>query len=114
MAKHDPDLDRIFQALADPTRRAMLAALAQGPVAVSDLAEPTGLRLPTVMKHLGVLEMAGLIRSEKQGRTRLCAAQPETLARTADWLMRQRAAWVAQTDRLEAFLQEMPDDNNPL
>lgn len=66
MAKHDPDLDLIFQALSDPTRRAMLARLGQGVAAVSALAQPTGLALPTVMRHLSVLEAAGLIVTERQ------------------------------------------------
>ena len=73
MAKHDTDLSNLFHALADPTRRAMLTRLAQGPAPVSELAEPTGLRLPTVMRHLSVLEEAGLIATAKDGRVRTCA-----------------------------------------
>ena len=80
MAHHDPDLDRIFQALSDPTRRQMLARLGQGAVPVSELARPTGMALPTILRHLGVLEEAGLIATTKSGRTRLCQARPETLA----------------------------------
>ena len=104
MAKHDPDLSLIFSALSDPTRRAMLARLGQGAVPVSDLARPTGMALPTIMRHLAVLESAALITTEKTGRTRLCRACPETLAATADWLADQRAVWESQTDRLEAFV----------
>ena len=104
MAKHDPDLSLIFQALSDPTRRAMLAQLGQGAVPVSDLARPTGLALPTILRHLGVLEAAALITTEKSGRTRLCRARPETLAATADWLAEQRAEWETRTDRLEAYV----------
>ena len=104
MAKHDPDLSLIFQALSDPTRRAMLAQLGQGAVPVSELARPTGLALPTVMRHLSVLEDAALIKTEKTGRTRMCSARPETLAATADWLAEQRAQWESRTDRLEAYL----------
>ena len=104
MAKHDPDLSLIFQALSDPTRRAMLAQLGQGAVPVSDLARPTGLALPTILRHLGVLEAAALITTEKSGRTRLCRARPETLAATADWLAEQRSEWEARTDRLEAYV----------
>jgi len=104
MAKHDPDLSLIFQALSDPTRRAMLAQLGQGAVPVSELARPTGLALPTVMRHLSVLEDAALIKTEKTGRTRMCSARPETLAATADWLADQRAQWEARTDRLEAYV----------
>lgn len=115
MAKHDPDLDRIFQALSDPTRRAMLARLGQGPVPVTELARPTGMALPTVMRHLSVLEDAALIQTRKQGRTRLCEARPETLEATMDWMAEQRALWEARTDRLEALLktlQEGQDDED--
>lgn len=104
MAKHEPNLDLIFQALSDPTRRAMLAQLGQGAVPVSELARPSGFALPTVMRHLSVLEQAALITTEKQGRTRMCRARPETLAATADWLAEQRAIWEARTDRLEAYV----------
>lgn len=104
MTKHDPDLSLIFQALSDPTRRAMLAQLGQGAVPVTDLARPTGLALPTVMRHLAVLEEAELITTEKVGRTRICAARPETLAVPAEWLEDQRYQWEARTDRLEAFV----------
>jgi len=110
MAKHDPDLSLIFQALSDPTRRAMLAQLGQGAVPVSDLARPTGLALPTVMRHLSVLEDAALIKTEKTGRTRMCSARPETLAATADWLADQRAQWEARTDRLQAYVATLIKD----
>lgn len=110
MAHHDPDLDRIFQALSDPTRRQMLARLGRGAVPVSELARPTGMALPTILRHLGVLEEAGLIATTKSGRTRLCEARPETLAATMDWLAEQRAIWEARTDRLEALLKTLQDD----
>ncbi len=105
MAKHDPDLSLIFQALSDPTRRAMLARLGQGAVPVSELARPTGLALPTVMRHLQVLEDAALISTEKTGRTRMCTARPEMFNATMDWMAEQRAQWEARTDRLEALLE---------
>lgn len=111
MAKYDPDLSLIFQALSDPTRRAMLARLGRGAVPVSELARPTGLALPTVMRHLSVLEEAALITTEKTGRTRLCALRPEALTGAMDWLAEQKAIWEARTDRLEAFLKEMDDDD---
>jgi DNA-binding transcriptional ArsR family regulator len=104
MAKYDANLTLIFQALSDPTRRAMLAQIGAGAVPVSDLARPTGLALPTVMRHLAVLEGAALIATEKTGRTRLCRVRPETLAATVDWLAAQRAEWEARTDRLEAYV----------
>ena len=109
MAKHDPDLSLIFQALSDPTRRAMLARLGRGAVPVTELARPTGLALPTVMRHLAVLEAAALISTVKTGRTRLCSACPETLAATADWLAEQRLIWEQRTDRLEDLLATLKD-----
>jgi DNA-binding transcriptional ArsR family regulator len=112
MAKHEPDLSLIFQALSDPTRRAILARLGQGAVPVSELARPTGLALPTVMRHLSVLEDAALIATVKTGRTRLCSARPETLAATLDWMETQRALWEARTDRLEALLASLGAKEN--
>ncbi len=110
MAKYDPNLSLIFQALSDPTRRAIMARLGQGAVPVSELARPTGLALPTVMRHLSVLEEAELITTVKTGRTRMCSARPETFAATMDWMAEQRALWEARTDRLEALLASMVDE----
>ena len=112
MAKYEPDLSLIFQALSDPTRRAMLAQLGTGALPVTTLARPTGLALPTVMRHLAVLEAAQLISTCKTGRTRLCSPRPETLAATASWLADQRAHWEARTDRLEEFLTNLKDDED--
>lgn len=111
MAKHDPDLDLIFQALSDPTRRAILARLGQGAVPVSRLAEPTGLRLPTVMRHIAVLEEARLIETEKQGRQRLCRAVPQSLTVVEDWLEARRAEWSARMDRLAVFAEALEDED---
>jgi DNA-binding transcriptional ArsR family regulator len=111
MAKHDPELSLIFQALSDPTRRSMLARLGLGAVPVSELARPTGLALPTVMRHLAVLEEAALIMTEKNGRVRMCRARPETMAATADWLTAQRDIWEARTDRLENYVLNMMKEN---
>lgn len=104
MAKHDVDLSDLFHALADPTRRAILTRLAQGPAPVSELAEPTGLRLPTVMRHLAVLEDAGLIATAKDGRVRTCAIVPEALAPMRTWLDEQRAIWESRLDRLDDYV----------
>ncbi len=113
MAQHDANLSRVFHALGDPTRRALLMRLGQGPLPVSVLAAPTGFALPTVLRHLEVLEQAGLIRTEKQGRTRFCRAVPVTLTLAADWLHSVRAEWESRTDRLEAFLETLEDENDP-
>lgn len=113
MTKHDPDLSLIFQALSDPTRRSMLLRLGRGVMAVTELAEPTGLRLPTVMRHLEVLEEAHLIETEKQGRTRLCRAVPRTLIFVKDFLDEARATPQPKTDRLSAFLSRLgPDEDD--
>jgi len=103
MSKHQPDLSRVFHALADPTRRSILTRLAESPTRVTDLSGPTGLRLPTVMRHLSVLEEAGLIASAKDGRVRTCAMVPSALAPAQAWLDQHRATWESRLDRLEAL-----------
>ncbi|GLQ37451.1 transcriptional regulator [Rhizobium albus] len=112
MAKHDPDLSLLFHALADATRRSMLARLAQGPARVTDLAEPTGLRLPTIMRHLAVLEEAGLISTSKDGRIRTCAIRPEAMEPARAWMEEQRAVWAARLDRLDAFVMDVMKERN--
>ncbi len=107
MAKHDPDLDLLFHALSDPTRRMMLNRLAKGSAAVTELAGPTGLRLPTILRHLSVLEEAGLIDSQKDGRVRSCAFQPQALAPMRDWLEEQRSLWEARLDRLDDYVTKL-------
>ena len=107
MAKHTPDLDLLFHALSDPTRRMILHRLAEGPAPVSALAEPTGLRLPTVMRHLSVLEEAGLVASQKDGRVRSCAFQPQALAPVRDWLEDQRRTWEGRLDRLDDYVMNL-------
>lgn len=100
-------LSRTFSALADPTRRAMLARLSQGEANVSDLAEPflNDMSLPAVTKHLKVLENAGLISKSRQAQWRLCRLQTEPLRNAADWMEPYRKAWEDQLDRLGAYLQ---------
>lgn len=103
MTKHQPELSLLFHALADPTRRSMLTRLAERPARVTDLSGPTGLRLPTVMRHLSVLEEAGLIATSKDGRVRTCAIVPEALDPVRTWLNEQRAIWEGRLDRLETL-----------
>jgi DNA-binding transcriptional ArsR family regulator len=107
MAKHDPDLSRLFHALADPTRRSILTRLAEGPAPVTALASPTGLRLPTVMRHISVLEEAGLIATSKDGRVRSCAIVPEAMAPVRTWLDEQRALWDSRLDRLDDYVMNL-------
>ncbi len=111
MTKHDPQLDTMFQALSDPTRRAVLARLMQGPASVSDLAEPFSMALPTFLQHITKLEKGGLIRSEKLGRIRMCHAEPTGLAPATDWLAEQRRVWEARLDRLEDFLETLEKED---
>ena len=107
MAKHDPDLSLLFHALSDPTRRAILTRLASGPAPVTALALPSGLRLPTVMRHLSVLEEAGLIVTAKDGRVRSCAIVPEALGPMRDWLEEQREIWESRLDRLDDYVMKL-------
>ena len=97
-------LDRIFQALADPTRRAVLRRLGEGPASVGELAKPFDMALPSFMKHIHLLEGSGLIRTQKQGRVRTCAIDRTTFAAAEAWLSEQRAIWEGRTDRLERFV----------
>jgi DNA-binding transcriptional ArsR family regulator len=97
---YDGSLDRVFQALADPTRRDIVERLTRGPASVSALAEPLAMSLPAVMQHLQVLEACGLVRSEKVGRVRTCQVDPPALRAAEDWLARQRTAWETRLDRL--------------
>ncbi len=110
MAKHDADLSLLFHALADPTRRAILTRLADGPAPVTELARPTGLRLPTVMRHLAVLEEAGLIATSKDGRVRTCAMVPEALTPMRTWLEEQRALWEVRLDRLDTYVNNLMEE----
>ncbi|MBR9765109.1 MAG: helix-turn-helix transcriptional regulator [Rhodobacteraceae bacterium] len=100
-------VDQMFSALADPTRRAVVQALSQGPATVSQLAAPFAMALPSFTQHLGVLEEAGLITSRRQGRARLCALNGPALRNAEDWLAAHRRQWEARLDRLEAHLQTL-------
>ena len=97
-------LDRVFQALADPTRRGMVERLVRGPASVSDLSRPLAMSLPAVMQHLQVLEDAGLVRSEKAGRVRTCRIEPAALRAAEAWITDQRTAWETRLDRLGDYL----------
>lgn len=98
------DLNDIFQALADPTRRAVLGRLGQGPASISELARPFDMALPSFMKHVRLLEDSGWIRTRKQGRVRTCAIEKKPFAAVETWLSEQRAIWEGRTDRLELFV----------
>lgn len=104
MGNYSERLDGVFQALADPTRRAVVNRLGGGPASVGELARPFDMALPSFMKHIRSLEEAGLIRTHKEGRVRTCALNPETFAQAESWLAAQRSLWEARADRLEQFL----------
>ena len=108
MPKCETALDATFGALAHPIRRALVERLAGGPATVSELAEPFDLAMPSLMLHLGKLEEAGLIRSQKKGRVRTCFAELEPLREAVRWAESQRELWNRRLDRLEAFLDENP------
>ena len=103
---YDPALDATFAALADPTRRAILARLAAGEASVTTLAEPFHVSLPAVSKHLRVLQRAGLLARKKQGRVHRCRLSPEPLKDAAEWVAFYRPFWEEQLDALARFLTE--------
>lgn len=113
MPNYSADLDNTFRALADPTRRAVIARLIQGPASVSELAEPFDMAMPSLMQHLRVLETGGLIRSSKQGRVRTCRIEPAQLQRAQDWLASQRALWEGRLDRLDDYLKDLQSKGEP-
>ena len=102
-------LTRIFQALTDPTRRAVLEQLTRGPAAVSKLAQPFEMALPSFVQHLGVLEDCGLVRSKKEGRVRTYSLAPQPLKAAEHWLSAQRAVWERRLDSLDDFLKTLKE-----
>src|SRR5262250_2341279 len=112
MLNYSPDLDRLFHALADPARRAMVERLSRGPAPVSELARPLPMSLPSVMQHLGVLEAAGLVRSEKIGRVRTCAIEPQALSEAERWINARRITWEHRLDRLGAYLETLEKEGD--
>lgn len=107
MANQQTRLNDTFHALADPTRRAVLAVLGSGPSTVSDLAQPFDMALPTFLQHLKVLEECGLVRSKKVGRVRTCQIKPKALSEAEDWLGAQRSLWTRRLDQLDDYLRQL-------
>lgn len=97
-------LDDVFVALADPTRRAVIRRLGDGPASVGELAAPLAITLPSFMKHVRTLEASGLIRRRKFGRVRTCALNRDRLTVVEDWLAEQRQLWEQRSDRLDQFV----------
>src|SRR4051812_44536453 len=104
MPKQSIALDRVFHALGDPTRRAVLQRLSDGPAAVKELARPFDMALPSFTQHLTVLEQCGLVRSRKTGRVRTYQLVPKPLQAAEDWMVAQRDLWERRLDQLDAYL----------
>ena len=111
MDNQSAPLSDVFYALADPTRRAIVSKLGQGPESVSALAAPFEMALPSFMKHLSVLERSGVIRSNKVGRVRTCELRPKALSQAERWIAEQRAVWEARTDRMAAFAESLHQED---
>jgi DNA-binding transcriptional ArsR family regulator len=110
MLKYGAELDLVFQALSDATRRSMVERLTRGPASVSELARPLEMSLPAVMQHLQVLETSGLVRSEKVGRVRTCRIDPASLRQAEGWIAQRRTTWERRLDRLcEVLAQDTAD-----
>jgi DNA-binding transcriptional ArsR family regulator len=99
-------LDRTFSALSDPRRRDILERLQRGPASISELAQPFGISLPGVMKHVRILEEAKLVITEKKGRMRECRLGPEQMVDVTAWIERYRKQWGRRLDRLEALIEK--------
>jgi DNA-binding transcriptional ArsR family regulator len=102
-------LNRVFQGLVDPTRRAVLERLSRGPAAVSELAEPFPMSLPAFLQHLDVLENCGLVKSRKAGRVRTYQLTPQPLKLAEGWLGKQRAMWTRRLDQLDTYLADLKE-----
>lgn len=114
MADPTAALTEVFYALADPTRRAIVSALGRGPETVSTLAAPFEMALPSFMKHLSVLERSGVVRSHKVGRVRTCELVPRPLSQAERWIVQQRAAWEARTERMAYFVETLHEQESPV
>jgi DNA-binding transcriptional ArsR family regulator len=115
MTAHPPATDSLsttLGALADPTRRAILARLAEGETSVSELARPFAISMPAISKHLRVLERAGLIIRGRAAQSRPCRLNPEGMKEAADWLEKYRRFWEHSFDRLETYLQQLEGRND--
>ncbi|MFI7642084.1 ArsR/SmtB family transcription factor [Nonomuraea sp. NPDC049400] len=112
MAQYSAELDGVFVALADPTRRGVIRRLGRGPTSVGDLAREFPMTLPSFMKHVRMLEANGLIRTTKLGRVRTCVLNRDRLALVDGWLAEQRRIWEERTDRLERLVTD-PKEQQP-
>ena len=104
MLKQRPELDVVFRALADPSRRSIVERLSLGAATVTDLAEPLPMSMPAVLQHLQVLEDSGIVRSRKVGRVRTCSIEVRALQPVERWIDERRSSWERRLDRLGAYL----------
>lgn len=112
MLNQSAELDRAFQALADPNRRVMVERLSLGPVSVTELARPFDMSLSAVVQHLRILEASGLVRTEKVGRVRTCRIEAPALRMVEQWIADRRSTWERRLDRLGEVLAELPDESD--
>jgi DNA-binding transcriptional ArsR family regulator len=112
MLNQSAGLDRLFHALSDPARRAMMERLTHGPAPMGELARPLPMSLPAAMQHLGVLEAAGLVRSEKVGRVRICSMEPQALSLAEQWINARRIEWEHRLDRLGDYLKTLENEGD--
>lgn len=110
MAKYEPDLDHIFAALADPTRRAILDRLSRGPATTSELAAPHDMAMPSLLAHLAKLETAGLVSSTKSGRVRTYARSDTAFMPVQNWLGRQSDLWTRRLNQLDSYATQLAKD----
>lgn len=109
MPKQSAQLNRVFQALSDPTRRSVLERLGGGSAAVSELARPFKMALPSFLQHMDVLEACGLVRSRKNGRVRIYRLAPQPLKDAERWMADRRALWERRLDQLDSYLKTMKE-----
>ena len=111
MTSQQPQIDRLFHALGDPTRRAILGLLSRGPTSVTRLAEPLGITVTAIGQHLQILEESDLVRSEKAGRVRTCRIEPAGFSLLEQWIRDHRTHWQIRLDQLGEMLDEEDNEN---
>jgi DNA-binding transcriptional ArsR family regulator len=107
--QQEADLNRLFQALADPTRRAVVERLGRGPAATSELARPFAMALPSFLQHLDVLQKVGVVTSTKEGRVRIYRLTPQPLQAAEDWMSTQRTLWERRLDQFDEYVQTLKE-----
>ena len=112
MPQQVAELDRLFQALSDPTRRAVVERLGDGPAPTTELARPFAMALPSFLQHLDVLEKAGLVTSQKTGRVRTYRLTPEPLQEAEDWMTNMRTLWERRLDQFDEYVQTLKENES--